>query len=88
MNIRTLCTSLGVKYYIYKKSKATEIVRYWDRRKGMWSKWFSNDCYYNTNQGVNRIYNKLMETFHKLELRQKMDTTIYNGEEKNNETRT
>ena len=61
MKIRTWCTPLGVKYYIYKKSKATEIVRYWDRKKGMWSKWFSNDCYYNTDQGVNRIYNKLKD---------------------------
>ena len=51
-----------IRYYIYKKSKATGIVRYWDRREGMWSKWFNNCCYYDTERGVNRIYNKLTKT--------------------------
>jgi len=48
-----------MRYYIYKESKQTGIVRYWNRREGMWSKWFSNDCYYDTERGVNRIYKKL-----------------------------
>lgn len=48
-----------MRFYIYKKSKLTGIVRYWDRRQGMWSKWFNSSCHYDTERGVNRIYNKL-----------------------------
>ena len=49
-----------MRYYIYNKSKLTGIVRYWDRRQGMWSKWFNRGCHYNTEIGVKRIYNKLI----------------------------
>lgn len=52
------------RYYIYKKSGQTGIVRYWDRRIGMWTKWLDNCCYYDTERGVNRIYNKLTKSLH------------------------